>query len=192
MRNSLGTNKGIKMSEHPLKASRSKRTWLARAAVILAAWLLMGCQSATPEEAGRFGFSLSFGACTTDQVNAFQGSYTRQVDNQRSVTITFAFTEKELASIRALANEIDIYGYPERFAVPVAPGEKQVVVTPATTYQLSVEDGDRQVTVLWVDEIVQPTHPQADALRRLIQAILQVVQASPAVRVLPDPAILCD
>ncbi|MCJ7621112.1 MAG: hypothetical protein MUP64_12940, partial [Anaerolineae bacterium] len=108
-----------------------------------------------------------------------------------SVTIPIALTDAQMASIYQKMVEINFFDYPEVFEIPVKEGETRGMVTPAPSYRFTVRSGEATKTVAWTDEIVEPTSPEAEALRELIQLLMQVVESHPDIQGLPPSNILC-
>ena len=144
---------------------------------------------AQPE--ANFAFLFAFGTCSTDVLDMFEQTYTREINPGDFVTIPIALTDAQMATIYQKMVEINLFDYPEVFEIPVNEGETYGMVTPAPSYRFTVRLGEVTKTVTWTDEIVEPTSPEADALRELIQLLLQVVESHPDIQRLPPSNILC-
>lgn len=144
---------------------------------------------AQPE--ANFAFLFAFGTCSTDVLDTFEQTYTREINPGDSVTIPIALTDAQMASIYQKMVEINFFDYPEVFEIPVKEGETYGMVTPAPSYRFTVRLGEVTKAVTWADEIVEPTSPEADALRELIQLLLQVIESHPEIQRLPQSNILC-
>ena len=144
---------------------------------------------AQPE--ANFAFLFAFGTCSTDVLDTFEQTYSREIKPGDSVTIPIALTDAQMASIYQKMVEINFFDYPEVFEIPVKEGETYGMVTPAPSYRFTVRLGEVTKTVTWTDEIVEPTSPEADALRELIQLLLQVIESHPEIQRLPPSNILC-
>ena len=138
-----------------------------------------------------FAFLFAFGTCSTDVLDTFEQTYTREIDPGESVSIPITLTETQMATIYGKMVEINLFDYPEVFQIPVKEGETIGMVTPAPSYRFTVRLGEVTKTVTWTDEIVEPTSPEADALRELIQLLLQVIESHPEIQRLPQSNILC-
>jgi len=175
------------------------------ALMIFVVLLLAACSplrnpSATPSPVGtpttvqpeaNFAFSFAFGTCNTDVLDTFEHTYTREIDFEESVTIPVVLTEAELAKIYRKMVEINFFDYPEVFQIPVKEGETVGMVTPAPSYRFVVRLGEVTETVAWTDEIIEPNSPEADALRELIQALMQIIESHPDIQGLPRSNRLC-
>jgi hypothetical protein len=148
--------------------------------------------AATPAQPqANFAFSFAFGTCSTDVLDTFEQTYTREIEPGESVSIPITLREAQMASIYRKMVEINFFDYPEVFQIPVKEGETVGMVTPAPSYRFTVRSGELTKTVTWTDEIIDPTSPQADALRELAQVLMQVIESHPDIQRLPPSNIFC-
>ena len=144
---------------------------------------------AQPE--ANFAFLFAFGTCSTDVLDTFEQTYTRQTNPGDSVTIPITLADAQMATIYQKMVEINFFDYPEVFEIPVKEGETYGMVTPAPSYRFTVRLGEVTKTVTWTDEIVEPTSPEAESLRDLIQLLLQIIEDHPDIQRMPKSNILC-
>ncbi len=134
-----------------------------------------------------FAFSFSAGACLTDTLDLFQGTYVKEINVGLFSTIPIGLTDVQLTAIYDKVIEVAFFSYPERFNVRVLePG------APTTTYRLKVTNGESTKTVEWVDEIYGgDPGPKGQKLRELFGLIQGTIQADPDVKELPARQTVC-
>jgi hypothetical protein len=66
-----------------------------------------------------------------------------------------------------------------------------VITTAAMHYRFSVRNNAETKTVDWLDDIIQPTKPEADRLRELANLMIKVIEARPEIQALPAPNAGC-
>jgi hypothetical protein len=137
-----------------------------------------------------FAVRFVFGTCTMETLDTFERTFTRQLTYEEERTIPLTLTEAQMAAIYERMVAIDLWSYPEAYAIRSATGN-YVVRDPSPTYRITVRAGGEIKGVYWHDEVVQPTTPEADRLRGLIRYMIDMVYDYPEVRALPTPTILC-
>lgn len=145
-----------------------------------------------PTPASDFAFVFRFGLCSMSELDTFSGRYTRgAIGTEPAITIPVSLTKDELAQINQKMAEIDYFNYPTQFMIMVPSGVQAAGVTPAYRYEFKVQSNGVTKEVFWKDNIVQPTSTDADRLRELAQLIRAIIQAKPAVQMLPRSMIGC-
>ncbi|MFC1919116.1 hypothetical protein ACFLWW_04025, partial [Chloroflexota bacterium] len=92
-----------------------------------------GCSAPLPSEAD-FNLIFKYGVMARNELDTFQGTYTKDMVADPPITVNLSLTEEELDRIHRKMLEIDFFNYPETFTVSVAQGEKVGIVTPYSSY----------------------------------------------------------
>ena len=118
-------------------------------------------------------------------------TFVKQIDIDEFATTSMVFSDAQLTTIHQMMTEIDIWGYPETFRVPVAEGKVFTEDEHAAKYRLTVRNGQSTKTVEWTDNRYLPTNAEADRLRELFDLIGEVTAQQPEYEQLPERRILC-
>lgn len=142
-----------------------------------------------PEQ--NFAIKFEFGSCNRDILDTFTGTFTKDMIVDTAITIPFEISDSQKIAIYLKMLEIDFFDYPEVFAIQTSPDDVVGIVTPAMKYRITVHNGDLTKTLYWVDEIVEPTTPEAENLRSLFGLIIKIAQNNPEYQQLPQPKAGC-
>lgn len=162
----------------------------------LIVWTLSACalQGSYPSRADNFSFVFQFLPCDPVPVvildtDSATLSY-RRIGEASYATIPIQITEAQLESIYQTALSIGFFDYPEEFEVPE--DEIGYGFSPASSYQLSMTNGETTNTVLWNDNVVPiSSNRKAEQLRALIILIEKVIQAHPETHAIEDFEVGC-
>ena len=144
----------------------------------------------SPQPPPNFDFVFSYGSCITDRVDTFRDRLTRKMEGESEV-ISFSLSRGEKATIYRKMQEIKFFTYPEHFSIPIPEIGVISVVEPADTYAFRLRSGRIAKTLRWTDHIVEPTTPEADRLRELVQLMERIVAAQPEMEKLRAPSVGC-
>jgi hypothetical protein len=144
-----------------------------------------------PHPEGNFAFTFEFGSCNRDILDTFNGTFTKDMIVDPAVTIPFQLSDSQTTAIYQEMVEIGFFDYPEVFSIPTPDNGIVGMVTPAMRYCMTVRNGDLIKTLSWVDEITEPTTPEAERLRSLFGLIIDMIQESPDYKQLPEPKAGC-
>jgi len=145
----------------------------------------MGCDKQTPAESG-FNMIFKYGVGANNVLDTFEGTYTRDMVLDPSITIELTLTEAEKESIYQKMLEIDFFNYPDKFSVSVPPGESTGIITPHLSYYFKVAYDSQTKELWWADEITNPDE-NADRLRELIMFIRGIIEPKEEYKKLPEP-----
>ena len=124
-----------------------RKYWLTIVSLVLMAALLgtVGCVTDTPPAVKPPDFNLIFryGVGAKNELNTFEGTYTRDMISDPSITVPLSLTEEEQDRIYKKMVEIDFFDYPEKFSLTVTPGGSVGMVTPYMSYYFRVEYDSR-------------------------------------------------
>ncbi len=164
-----------------------RRSWLTVASLALVITVLgmAGCAVSPPGEAN-FNLIFKYGVMARNELNTFQGTYTRDMVSDPSITVNLSLSKEELDRIYQKMVEIEFFDYPEEFSVSVPPGESVGRVTPYSRYYFKVEYDSRVKELWWEDEIINPNE-KAGNLRELIQFIRDIIETKEEYKKLPEP-----
>lgn len=156
---------------------------MALASCILFA--LAGCGAPQPAVSDfDFVFKYGYGAVPVNELDTFNGTYTKDMILEPSITVNLTLTPEEKTQIRQKMEEIDFFSYPDRYEVIVPPGSPGSMVTPYPSYYFMVKDGTIIKELLWGDSI-RNADAQATELRRLIAFIQNIIESKEEYKRLP-------
>ena len=124
-------------------------------------------------------------------MNTFTQRYTKDMLTAPAITLTVTLPPSDMERIYQKMLEIDFFNYPSTYKIPIGPNEPMVITTAAMHYHFSVRNNGQTKTVDWLDEIIQPTKPEADGLRDLAKLMIKVIEAQPEIQALPAPNAGC-
>lgn len=166
-----------------------KKGWLILASLALVVAALsgmVGCDNQTPAEYN-FNLIFKYGVNAMNELDTFQGTYTKDMVADPSITVPLSLSEEELDRIYQKMVEIDFFNYPDKFSVYVPPGEPVGIVTPYASYYFKVEYNSQVKELWWEDEIINENE-KADRLRELIKLIRDIVESKEEYKELPPPS----
>lgn len=152
--------------------------WIAVLALIV-----MSCSDlSTSPGSGSFEMKFSYGVGTKNVLNTFDGTYTKNLIMDGTITVPFTVSDSALQSIRTEMNEIRFFEYPDTFGIPTS--DTVVYVTPHSTYIFDVSENSVVKHLYWSDSnMLQDT--AAVKLRNLIKLIEDIVESNPKYSQLP-------
>ena len=180
-------------------------TWLV--IMLLQFSLIVGCSSAqvsttlppvptvaesNEQSETNFGFIFEYGTCSTNVLDTFKAEYIQDRSiYEPSITISLALSVEQMKEIRQKTYAIGLPQYPAVYVIPTPLDGVMSKITPAPHYKLTVVDGETITTVSWVDDITQPTAPEADRLRELFEMIVKMIDEHPDFKKLPKLPFGC-
>ncbi|MDP2917529.1 MAG: hypothetical protein Q8O16_06335, partial [Dehalococcoidia bacterium] len=153
--------------------------------IIAICLLIAGCGTPRPAQSG-FNLVFRYGIGAKNELNTFNGTYTKDMVQETSITVGFSLASEETNAIYQKMQEIGFFSYPDRFVVSVPPGAPVGTVTPHPSYYFKVQYGS-QVKELWWDDSIRNDDAQASKLRQLIQLIQNIIESKPEYKKLPAP-----
>jgi len=164
-----------------------RKVWLTISSLALVAILLglVGCANPTRGESN-FNLIFKYGVGAKNELNTFEGTFTKDMVSDSSITVNLSLTEEELDRIYQKMLEIDFFAYPDRFSVSTPPGASVGVVTPYSSYYFKTEY-DSKIKELWWDDETINEDEKADKLRELIQLVRDIIESKEEYKELPEP-----
>ena len=159
------------------------RIVIATLALVVLFLGVAGC-STPPSAKSNFNLIFKYGVGARNELNTFEGTYTKDMIGDPSITVPLSLTEEELNKIYRKMVEIDFFSYPERFSVPVPPGGITGMVTPYSGYYFEVAY-DSKIKQLWWDDEITNENIKADKLRKLSQLIRDIIESKDEYKQLP-------
>ena len=147
--------------------------------------LFPSCQDNQQESS--FNFIFKYGVTARNVLDTFQGTFTKDMILDPSITTELILTDAEMDSIYQKMVEIDFFSYPDEFEVDVSGSELIGIVTPYSTYYFEVEYASGTKELKWEDEITN-TDEEADKLRELIDLIINIIESKAEYQALPTPS----
>jgi len=126
-----------------------------------------------------FNLLFRYGVGAKNELNTFEGTYTKDMVLDPPITVSLTLSEEELAQIRQKMIAIDFFNYPEGF-----PLRTDFFVTPRTDYYIEVENGSIVKEVSWNTNSMLENKVQ-DNLGQLIDCITSIVEQKPEFKALP-------
>jgi hypothetical protein len=126
-------------------------------------------------------FNLLFrhGVGAKNELNTFEGTYTKDMVLDPPITISLILSEEELEQIHQKMIEIDFFNYPEDF-----PPRLGFLVTPCTNYFIKVEHGSIVKEINWNENSMLESNIQGN-LWQLVGCIMDIVEQKPEYKALP-------
>lgn len=146
---------------------------------------MAGCDEKPSEESG-FNMIFKYGIGAKNILDTFEGTYTKDMVMDPSITTDLTLTEEEKESIYQKMLEVDFFNYPDRFSVSVPPGEPTGIITPHMSFYFKVVYDSQTKELWWSDEITNPDE-QADKLRELIMYVIEIIESKEEYKKLPEP-----
>lgn len=153
--------------------------------VLIPAAAFTGCTAVEPSVSD-YNMIFRYGIGAGNELNTFNGTFTRDMVMDPPVTINLILTEEEKGIIMQKMVEIDFMSYPDRFSVEVPPGQAIGERMPFPSYYFKVEYGS-QVKELWWDDKIINENEKADVLRGLIDLITGIIESKKEYQELPAP-----
>jgi hypothetical protein len=163
-----------------------KKGWLITGSLLMIAVLgVVGCGNASPAPSD-FNLIFKYGVTARNELNTFNGTYTKDMVSDPSITVALSLTEEERDRIYQKMVEIDFFDYPDKFSVSVPAGEAFGMVTPYSSYYFKVEH-DSKLKELWWEDKITNENDKADKLRELISFIGDIIESKEEYQKLPAP-----
>ncbi|PKM77290.1 MAG: hypothetical protein CVU90_08265 [Firmicutes bacterium HGW-Firmicutes-15] len=156
---------------------------------------ILGCSNisqpvSTDNTKNEFNFLLQYGISARNQIDTFNGTYTKDLISAGTKTIKLRFNDTELSDIKKQMQQISILDYPEKF-VP----ETNRYVTPNITYNLKINIDGTTKEIHWEDyncfdidgiaKLVEPV--EATKLRNVMGNIITIIEQKEEYKKLPQP-----
>jgi len=137
-----------------------------------------------------FNFIFRYGVGAKNELNTFQGTYTKDMILAPPITINLHLAPDEMYIISKKMIEIDFFIYPEDFKIVVPEGESYGLVHPTSSYYFKVEYQSEVKELTWdnKDFAIFYKDEEADKLRELIKLIINIIEARKEYQKLPPPA----
>ncbi len=126
-----------------------------------------------------FNLLFRYGVGAKNELNTFEGTYTKDMVIDTPITTGLILSEEELEQIRQKMIEIDFFNYPEDF-----PPRLDRIVTPCTDYFIRVENGSIVKEINWNTNSMLESDIQ-DNLWQLVGCIIDIVEQRPEYKALP-------
>jgi len=165
-----------------------RKSWAIMIVLALMAALsgTVGCTAPPPPSPSNFNLIFKYGVGAKNELNTSQGTYTKDMVMDPSITVNLPLSKEELDRIYHKMDEIDFFGYPDQFSVSVSPGESVGMLTPYCSYYFRVEY-DSKVKELWWEDNIINQDKKAEKLRELITLIRDIIESKEEYKQLPPP-----
>jgi len=169
-----------------------KRRQIIIVLVLMAALLgTAGCSapppsSVPPPSSSNFNLTFKYGIGAWNELNTFDGTYTKDMVMDPSITVNLSLSKEELDRIYQKMIEINFFDYPDQFSVFVPPGQSVGMVTPYYSYYFKVEYDSKVKELSWKDKIINQDK-KAEKLRELISLIRDIIESKEEYKQLPPP-----
>lgn len=149
---------------------------------------LCACSPGSPapgEMPEDFNFIFKYGVGARNELNTFDGTFTKDLIAIAPVTTALAFSEEEMERVYRKMRESGFFEYPDEFAISVESGVT-MMVTPYYSYYFRVFHGGVEKELRWEDRI-KNENADADRLRDLIDLIIDIIESKKEYKELPPP-----
>jgi len=133
------------------------------------------------ESVGDFELLFRYGVGAKNELNTFNGTYTKDMVIDPSITIDLTLTVAEKWQIMNKINSIDFFNLPSSF--PINP---HMWVTPQTDYYLKVQNGSETNEVSWNANSLIEDNIEKN-LEQLITYLLEIIENKAVYKALPIP-----
>jgi len=130
---------------------------------------------------------MKYGIDARNILNTFEGTYTKDMIVDSSITIKLQLTQPELTSISYEMEDIKIFEYPEKFSPRESdgpPSNIQSFAEPHSTYYFKIRIGEKVKELFW-DDRNESVAMKAIKLRSLIRRIQTMIEGKEDYRKLP-------
>jgi hypothetical protein len=162
-------------------------------ALVLALFSVSGCENQAPAdntaspEQSDFNLIFKYGVTARNELNTFNGTYTKDLILDPPVTTELRLSEEEMDRIYQKMVEIDFFNYPDEFSVTPTPGERGFIIEPYERYYFKVECDSKVKELRWKD-ILKNSDEKAAKLRELISLIKGIIESREEYKKLPAPS----
>jgi len=137
------------------------------------------------DEAG-FNFIFMYGCgLVPNELNTFNGTFTRDMVCDPPVSTDLSLTKEEMAMIYQKMVEIDFFSYPENLSYEAHDG-MIAMVTPCSSYYLKVKCNSTVKELSWNENLIL-NNPDAVKLGELSDLIIGVIQSHEEFKQMPGP-----
>ena len=146
-------------------------------------FMMIGCSTTTDTEKSHdeqfVEVHLQYGF--VDEVNTFEGTFTKDLVMDGSITVGFWLSKEDQESIKELADQISFFSIPNN--IPAMPG---MAISPdPSPDRLRIRFGDLDNTVIWS----YPEDPENTEFKKVIELsnhIMSIVRNSEKYKTLPE------
>lgn len=135
--------------------------------------------SPSPKNDSNFNLLFRYGIGAKNELNTFEGTYTKDMVIDPPITIKLTLSDAELEQIRQKMGEIGFFDYPEGF-----PPRTDFEVTPCTNYYIKVENCFSVKETSWNENSLLENNTQGNLLQ-LVNLIRSIVEQKPEYKALP-------
>jgi hypothetical protein len=126
-----------------------------------------------------FNLVLRYGVGAKNELNTFNGTFTKDLILDPSVTTNLALTNEEKLQIQHKIAEIDFFNLPDSF-----PTNQSVIVIPMSAYYIRVQNGTQIKEVSWNTNSVIDNETSIN-LEQLVSFIVGIIEEKPEYKALP-------
>lgn len=147
-------------------------------------WSLMQ-KSPTEIPGDNFAFIFKYGVGAKNELNTYNGTFTKDMIVDPPITIQLSLSEEELKSIHGYIAKMSVLGfldYPSNYNYPTS----GTVVTPYSTYYLKATANGFMKEIQWEDRNLSNETPFRE-LRGLAEYIQDIITNKPEYKKLPEP-----
>lgn len=134
-----------------------------------------------------FIFKYGYGGTNRNVLNTFNGTYTKDLGLDPSVTIDFILSDEDMDRIYQKMIETKFFCYPEEFVIPVPEGELVSATSEYQGYYVRVECNHRIKVLQWRDNILNE-NDDARNLREVLSLIKSIIRSKDEYWELPSPS----
>jgi hypothetical protein len=128
-----------------------------------------------------FNFIFNYGINAKNQLNTIEGTYTKDMVLEESITTDLKLSDEEMDIIYLAMKDINILNYPENFTP-----KSNTMLTPYQTYSMKIYFSGKEKSIYWKDENVSKTK-EATQLRELFIKIEEFIYNKEEYKKLPQP-----
>ena len=129
-----------------------------------------------------FNLIFKYGVGARNELNTFDGTFTKDMIVDDPITIPLELTEAELKGIRQKIDELNLFKEQEAYQ-----GDTFTLVTPCSSYDLYVESEGIQKRLTWDCEKPMSNSSENPELETFTEYIRFIVESKEVYKKLPEP-----
>jgi len=131
--------------------------------------------------ADSFNLIFKYGVGAKNELNTFNGTYTKDLVLDPSVTIKLTLTNEEKLQILQKIAEMDLLNFPDNFSRRQSP-----IVTPQTDYYIKVQNGSQIKEISWNTNSLIESNMQ-NSLEQFVSYLIGIIEQKPEYKALSPP-----
>lgn len=153
--------------------------------VLLLIFMFVGCSFKQNEnklptsKPNDFNFVFNYGIGAKNQINTLEGTYTKDMVVESSITTNLNLSDEEMNTIFSEMKRINILNYPDNFNP-----KSDMKTTPYNTFTIKIYFDKKEKSINWNDENASDSK-EAEYLRAVFKKIISITENKEEYKKLP-------